>query len=241
MTRALLGALDGGAGSDADLARSFAETTRRGDVVGEMLRAAQAPRRGNRPAKVRDGDLRTVRQVREEQVAAFMLGETEIRDHGEHPNLNAAFGTLLAAMDPETRAWARGRLAEPAADGDRPTPLPASGKRPLLAADKRFQELRKVALDAFGELAGTLGPEVQRIGSPLSPRTQEELAGAAKSLSDALWHPSQHDVVGIARWCGAIARGMRSSLEQQGQRAATACAALVEHVDAWKRTQGGGA
>lgn len=127
----------------------------------------------------------------------------------------------------------RGRLAH---DDDRATP--SSERRPLLAADRRFQELRREALDAYTALAGGFGPEVVRIGCALSPRAQEELAGAAKSMSDALWHPSQHDVVGVARWAAAIARGMRGA---KGQAAAAACAALVEHVEAWKRAQGGGA
>ncbi len=230
--------LDGGVARDSDLERSFVETTRQGDVVGELLRAAALPRLGSRPAKARDGGPRTEAEIREAQVAAFLLGLGELRDHGEQHNVAAAMQALLSAMDAETRAWAKSRLAE--LDADRTTPLPPSGRRPLLAGDRRFQELRKATLDAWNALAGGFGPGVVRIGSGLPPRTQEELAGAAKSLSDALWHPSQHDVVGIARWCAAMARGLRGP-QAKGQAAAAACVALVEHVEAWKRSRRGGA
>jgi hypothetical protein len=125
---------------------------------------------------------------------------------------------------------------------DSATPPPPSWPRALLAADREYQRLRRVALDAFGELAGVLGPEVQRIAGPLEPALQRELAGLARDLSWAAHHPSEGRLVGVAAMCAQRARDVaastaREALAVTAWRAAEACVDLARFAEAWALRQ----
>lgn len=91
--------LDGGLarqGND-DLQSSFATATRRGDVIGALRRAAQAPRRGHRSSKI-GGALLTPEAIRAEQIAACKAALDEIDIHGVHRMLTAALAELVPVL-----------------------------------------------------------------------------------------------------------------------------------------------
>lgn len=131
-----------------------------------------------------------------------------------------------------------------------PASTPPSGPRPLLAADREYQRLRRVALDAFGALAGDLGSGVARIGGPIDPEDRRDLAGLAKDLSTAAHFPSGGSLPSVAAACAQRARDVAVKTTDEGHesiavkawKAAEACVDLARFVDEWNvRLAGGGA
>ncbi len=81
---------------DGGLAASFADATRRGDVVGALRRAAQAPRRGQRQKL--GASPRSIDSIRAEQVAACRAALEEIDAHGPHADVTAALSAIAPAL-----------------------------------------------------------------------------------------------------------------------------------------------
>jgi len=203
-----------------DLAASFEVSTRRGDVIGALKRAAQAPRRGNRPAKIRDGGPRSIEAVRVEQATAWLEALVEVADHGPTPALLQGMHELVLAMDGRLRDRAQKRLdaienGEPVADvanlrralaGMRaPGAPPTSGPRALLAADPRYVALRREATDALGALTGDLAPGVRRLGGVYQPSLElADLQGMTGELDVEVLHPSRGNVARMARQAAAL-------------------------------------
>ncbi len=123
---------------------------------------------------------------------------------------------------------------------------PPSTTRPLLAADKEFQRLRALALDAFGEIAGTFGPGIQRLAGPdLSSAQRRELSDIAKDLSWAAYHPSEGKLPRVAETCAQLARDVAFETKSEGLavacwKAAEACIDLARYADEWAIRQAGG-
>ncbi len=204
-----------------DLAANFADSTRRGDVIGALKRAAQAPRRGNRPAKVRDGAPRSIEAVRVEQATAWLEALIEVGDHGATADLLGAMHALVLAMDGRLRDRSQERLdsiqnGEPVADVANlrralasmraPTAPPPSGPRTLLAADPRYVALRREAMDALGALTGDLAPGVRRLGGVYQPSLElADLHNMTRELDVEVLHPSRGNVARMARQAAALA------------------------------------
>lgn len=226
-----------------DLAASFADCTRRGDVIGALRRAEQAPRRGNRPAKVRDGEPRTVEAIRREQAEAFTAALIEIADHSPAPDLLTAMHALVLAMDGKLRDRAQARLDSieagmPVADvralrrelarmrAAAATP-PPSGPRPLLASLPEYKRLRREAMDALGALTGDLAPGVRRLGGLyLSASDARDLAGMTRELDVEVLHPSRGNVARMARQAADLVRDIGQREPRVWDKADTAAERL---------------
>jgi hypothetical protein len=232
-----------GAANDADLAASLDAFTRREGVIGALRLAAQAPRRGSRPAKVRDGDLRSVEAIRREQVAAWLEALVEVAEHGPTADLLGAMRALILAMDGRLRDRAQARLdaiqdghpVEDVAELRRQLRLmgnggapPPSGPRPLLAGDPRYVAARRAALDALGALCGDLAPGVTRLGGvALSPEDTRDLADMVRELNVEAAFPSRGNIPRMARQAAEQVHALTAS-DALRARASVAVRALLD-------------
>lgn len=184
--------------NDADLAASFADSTRRGDVIGAILRAAAAPTGAAPSSKTIGRPVDHVQREREradEQAAAFTAGMLEAAMHGAHPDLVAALSTLADAMSLAHGEAAQQRVAALRAGVPMPRwyvaklrrsvrqqadGVPPSGPRPLRA----LIDARREAADAVGELLGDVTPGCYRLGGVQPPAEQaRDLADMMRELS----------------------------------------------------------
>jgi len=113
--------LDGGQA----LAESFDYATRRGDVIGSLLRAVHG-RCGHHASKL-GGKPMDPSQLRRERGRAFIEALVEAGTHGigEDSKLLAAMGDLVNVLDADVQGWAVRRLNDILAHrGPRSSPVP---------------------------------------------------------------------------------------------------------------------
>lgn len=219
-----------------DLAASLEAFDRREHVVGVLLSAAAPPNGMGRGAKGIGRPINFEERVRERrcrQAMAWLEALIEIADHGPTADILGAMHALVLAMDGKLRDRAQMRLGaiedgEPIADvrvlrrelaamrAAAATP-PPSGTRFLIAADPRYQTLRREAMDALGELTGDLAPGVGRLGGVyLAAQDARDLAGMTRELDVEVLHPSRGNVARMARQAAELVRGI-------GQREPRVC------------------